>query len=445
VYDPANNFLAVNHDVPVGIKYWEIGNEINGNGYYATFWNWEQDLHAPYGATRTNNAALSPTAYGNNFIQFANAMKAVDPTIKVGGVLTGPGGVGDTASTSTNWDRNVLLTAGNQMDFGILHWYVDDDPNASSGSCTIGNATCESNFLNATANQLPNIYQQLKNRVGQYTTKDPNQFEIHMTEFGYFDSVGDTNLATGLFAADVYATAMEQGADSVHYLEMSANTFLGDSSALTRGPAFRATQMLDHFFNSGDEIVGATSSSSNVKVHAVRQPDGTVALMLINLLSGAGNDATVTINIAGLPLDDAALQWLYSGSGTSAPVQSSIGGVGNSFTYTVAPRALIVLLIPPAISGDFNRDGVVDAADYVVWRQTLNQTVTKGAGADANANGVVDQSDYDLWRAHFGNTTGAGAFDNRSAVPEPSFAALACLATMGVAAFRQRKCPQTSS
>jgi hypothetical protein len=103
-----------------------------------------------------------------------------------------------------------------------------------------------------------------------------------------------------------------------------------------------------------------------------------------------------------------------------------------------------VLLIPPAISGDFNRDGVVDAADYVVWRQTLNQTVTKGAGADANANGVVDQSDYDLWRAHFGNTTGAGAFDNRSAVPEPSFAALACVAAIGMSVFHPRNCGETS-
>ena len=36
-------FLAVNHDAPVGIEYWEVGNEINGNGYYAPYWNWEQD------------------------------------------------------------------------------------------------------------------------------------------------------------------------------------------------------------------------------------------------------------------------------------------------------------------------------------------------------------------------------------------------------------------
>jgi hypothetical protein len=91
-----------------------------------------------------------------------------------------------------------------------------------------------------------------------------------------------------------------------------------------------------------------------------------------------------------------------------------------------------VLLIPAAIPGDFNRDGIVDTADYIIWRRMLNQTVISGAGADANGNGIIDQSDYDLWRTHFGNTSGTGAFDNRSAVPEPSFGALACVAMLGM-------------
>jgi hypothetical protein len=431
VYDPANTFLAVNHDAPVGIRYWEIGNEINGNGYYGT--SWEEDLHASYTGSRTNNAALSPTAYGNNLIQFATAMKAVDPTIKIGGVLVGPGGIGDTASASTNWDRNVLLTAGNQMDFGILHWYVDDDPTSTSGTCTIGNAACEANFLSATASQLPNIYSQLRTRVGQYTSHNPNAFEIHMTEFGYFDSVGNTDLATGLFAADAYATALEQGADSVHYLEMSAATFLSDTSGLTRGPAFRASQMLDHYMGTGDQIVNTTSSSTDVKIHAVRHADGSVSVMLINLLTGAGNDANVTVNIQGLPLDDAAIQWMYSGSGTSAPIQSNVGGVGNSFTYSIAPRTLIVLLIPPALSGDFNRDGVVDSSDYAVWRRMLDQNVVNGLGADADGNGHIDEADYAIWRSNFGNAaTGPGSAQSSANIPEPSSEILLVACCAGV-------------
>jgi alpha-L-arabinofuranosidase len=68
VYNSQNTILAINHDSPVGIKYWEIGNEINGNGFTGT--QWEYDLHAPYNGGnssdntgRKNNALLSPTAY----------------------------------------------------------------------------------------------------------------------------------------------------------------------------------------------------------------------------------------------------------------------------------------------------------------------------------------------------------------------------------------------
>ncbi len=51
--------------------------------------------------------------------------------------------------------------------------------------------------------------------------------------------------------------------------------------------------------------------------------------------------------------------------------------------------------ITAQVPGDFSRDGIVDAADYVVWR--------KGFGTE------YTQADYDVWRAHFGQTVGSGA------------------------------------
>ncbi len=35
--DNQYDFLASTATTPVGIKYWEIGNEINGNGYYSDY------------------------------------------------------------------------------------------------------------------------------------------------------------------------------------------------------------------------------------------------------------------------------------------------------------------------------------------------------------------------------------------------------------------------
>jgi hypothetical protein len=71
-----------------------------------------------------------------------------------------------------------------------------------------------------------------------------------------------------------------------------------------------------------------------------------------------------------------------------------------------------------AVAGDYNGNGIVDAADYVVWRETEGATGT-GLMADGNGNGVVDSADYDLWRNLFGGSSGAAALAV-STVPEPS-------------------------
>jgi hypothetical protein len=82
------------------------------------------------------------------------------------------------------------------------------------------------------------------------------------------------------------------------------------------------------------------------------------------------------------------------------------GDAGHSLLVHFSPDGA-----PPTLAGDFNLDGFVDAADYVVWR--------KGLG------GPFIQEDYGTWRAHFGNGAGDGGAANAaensgSLVPEPS-------------------------
>ena len=48
--------------------------------------------------------------------------------------------------------------------------------------------------------------------------------------------------------------------------------------------------------------------------------------------------------------------------------------------------------------GDYNSDGIVDMADYVVWRKTFNEPVTPaGRGADGDTDGSVDDGDLAVW------------------------------------------------
>ena len=65
--------------------------------------------------------------------------------------------------------------------------------------------------------------------------------------------------------------------------------------------------------------------------------------------------------------------------------------------------------------GDYNNNGMVDAADYVLWRNG-------GPLANEVDNpGTVNAQDYTEWRARFGNSvaSGAGASANAT-IPEPA-------------------------
>jgi hypothetical protein len=68
------------------------------------------------------------------------------------------------------------------------------------------------------------------------------------------------------------------------------------------------------------------------------------------------------------------------------------------------------------LSGDFNHDGTVDAADYIVWRKTDNSP-----------------EGYTTWRAQFGESVGSGLGASASAtVPEPATFMLLTFAAAGV-------------
>jgi hypothetical protein len=83
------------------------------------------------------------------------------------------------------------------------------------------------------------------------------------------------------------------------------------------------------------------------------------------------------------------------------------------------------------LSGDYNANGVVDAADYVLWRNggpLQNEIDTPG---------VVNAADYTVWRAHFGQTAGSGVGARANfAVPEPAMLFLLTLA-MAVGCLRR--------
>lgn len=86
----------------------------------------------------------------------------------------------------------------------------------------------------------------------------------------------------------------------------------------------------------------------------------------------------------------------------------------------------------PTLVGDFNYDGVVDSADYTVWRDTLDSTTI--LAADADQSGVVDTAGYALWASSYGATLlevgSVPAVTEALSVPEPAGGALCLIAAM---------------
>jgi hypothetical protein len=119
---------------------------------------------------------------------------------------------------------------------------------------------------------------------------------------------------------------------------------------------------------------------------------------------------------------------------------------GNLFDLDVSvvysATDVVVRIEDLALSGDYNQNGIVDAADYALWRDTLGE-MGNDLAADGNENGEVDNGDYNVWRSHFGNTAklGGGAFlrlsDNVS-VPEPATHFMLIMAGLARFACRRR-------
>ena len=72
---------------------------------------------------------------------------------------------------------------------------------------------------------------------------------------------------------------------------------------------------------------------------------------------------------------------------------------GNLEAAPPEPDAQTQVMVLP---GDYNLNGVVDAADYTVWRDALGSTTD--LRADGSENGTIDEADYGVWKAHFGQT-----------------------------------------
>jgi hypothetical protein len=90
--------------------------------------------------------------------------------------------------------------------------------------------------------------------------------------------------------------------------------------------------------------------------------------------------------------------------------------------------------LPQILTGDYNDDSTVNAADYTVWRNSVG---TINLAADGNGDRVVDRDDFLVWKNNYGNRSGVGGV-HLEAIPEPAVIVLIAAAVAPFALLGRR-------
>ena len=374
-----------------GVKYWEIGNEQYGDGIYGA--NWEAN----------NYSDKSPAQYATELLQFASAMKAVDPSIKIGAVLTLPGNWPDSvvaSGASGDWNQQVLSIAGPAIDFAIVHFY----PPSSLGASVVN-----------APDQLGGELAQLRQEINQYAGAHGPGIQVAMTE-----TDGNNFMDTqpgALYGADTYMTSLENGVFTVDYWDLrngataisaapDGATDYGDEGVLSSGgcvgstceppmstpfPSYYAISMLSKLGLPGDTMVNAGTDQQMVTAHAVRNANGDLSVMLIN--KDPANSYQASLHYAGFtPVSAPPTVYTYGDEGpsiTSAPQGTSAG-------QALPPYSIETIVLQPQAGTEsaLSTPGAPSASNVTDTEATVSWAPSSG--------GQVDK--YEVYR-QFGTTS----------------------------------------
>jgi Cellulose binding domain/Fibronectin type III domain len=358
-----------------GAKYWEIGNELYGNGYYGA--DWEAD----------NHASKSPATYAANVLQYASAMKAVDPSIKIGAVLTLPGNWPDSvvgSGDSGDWNRIVLAAAGSAIDFVIVHWY----PGGSDAAATLTEPA-----------QVAGELAQLRQEIDQYAGPNGPHIAVAMTEVN--SNVDEDTQPDALFGADTYLTALENGVFTVDWWDthngpgaistapdgatdyndygvLSSGTCVGttcEPPLNTPFPTYYSIAMLSKLGLPGDTMVRSGTDQQLVAAHAVRNANGDLSVMLVN--KDPANSYQVSLDYAGFT-PAAATPTVYTYGDEASAITSAAQGTASS--QVLPPYSIeTIVLKPKAGTGSaLSAPGAPSVSNVTGTQATISWTPSAG-------------------------------------------------------------------
>jgi hypothetical protein len=172
-----------------------------------------------------------------------------------------------------------------------------------------------------------------------------------------------------------------------------------------------------------ETAVGLTANNAKLILMVVdgRQSGFSEGLNLVEMADWMKNyyGATNAINLDGGGSATMVMNF-YNNAFNGQVLNSPSDGLERSVGTNLA-----VFALP---NGDYNKNGALDAPDYVLWRKSIGGSLA-----------------YDAWRQRFGNAAGSGSgLSAEGTVPEPSSLALGVFALAGLLALRANSCRHQS-
>jgi T5SS/PEP-CTERM-associated repeat protein len=357
-----------------------------------------------------------------------------------GEIGTALGSIGEVFVSDSSWTVNVHLDVGSD---GSGTLTVQDGGKVTSSSASIlSDSTVIVDGIGSVLNvgsqirmwQHPNSTLIVRNG-GRVMVEDPmlairanSSSEITLDSGGVLEARGTIEMNTGTFnflGGSLYVEAFD------HHLVNQGGTLAPGNSDVPAGNTI-VTGNYTHQAAATLEIeIGGTTAGTQ---HDFVNVDGTALIagvLELTLIAGFAPEPDDEFTVF---TTDTLLLGSFSNVADGQRLDT-VDGLGSFLvrygpTSTFNANHVVLSEFLPALPGDYNANGTVDAADYTVWRNTFGDTGA-GLAADGNGNGQIDDGDYDVWKSHFGETAGSGGGGNQVAVPEPRAFVLA-LATVGV-------------
>ncbi len=270
----------VNIEKGYGVVYWSIGNE--------------PTLFAAELQTQGKADDYDTEQFNREWREFAQAMKQVDPTIKLLGPevhqFTADYAFNPKDSAGRDWMTEFLKANGDLVDVVAFHRYPF--PRNRIESVTIADLRQQTTEWDQTIPYLRGLIQETTGRDIPIAITEVNTHYNHAIGG---DATPDSHY-NAIWLAEMFGRLLYQDVFMVNHWLLTSQGGQGGWGLIGRSelrPSYYVYQLYNKF---GAELVHAASGTADVSIYAAKRDDGALTLMVVNL---ADVEKQVTLQLVG--------------------------------------------------------------------------------------------------------------------------------------------------